>query len=69
MLEMVKAFEQASGRKVPYRIRDRRSGDIAICYADASKAERELGWRAERGIEEMCVDTWRWQSNNPNGYH
>lgn len=68
VLEMVKAFEQASGQHVPYRISERRPGDIAVCYADCSKAERELGWKAERGIEEMCVDTWRWQSNNPNGY-
>ncbi|MEX2415211.1 MAG: UDP-glucose 4-epimerase GalE [Paenibacillaceae bacterium] len=68
VLEMVRAFEQASGRIVPYRISDRRPGDIAVCYADSNKAERELGWKAERGIEEMCVDTWRWQSNNPNGY-
>ena len=68
VLEVVKAFEHASGQRVPYRIRDRRPGDIAICYADASKAERELGWKATRGIDEMCVDTWRWQSNNANGY-
>lgn len=68
VLEVVKAFEQASGQRVPYRIRDRRPGDIAVCYADASKAERVLGWKATRGIDEMCVDTWRWQSNNPNGY-
>jgi UDP-glucose 4-epimerase len=68
VLELVKAFEQASDRKVPYRINDRRPGDVAICYADPSKAERELGWKAERGIEQMCIDTWRWQSNNPNGY-
>jgi UDP-glucose 4-epimerase len=68
VLELVKAFEQASGKKVPYRIVDRRPGDIAVCYADPSKAERELGWKAERGIDEMCVDTWRWQSNNPNGF-
>jgi UDP-glucose 4-epimerase len=68
VLELVKAFEQAADCKVPYRIRDRRPGDVAICYADARKAERELGWRAERDIEQMCIDTWRWQSNNPNGY-
>jgi UDP-glucose 4-epimerase len=68
VLELVKAFEQAADCKVPYRIRDRRPGDVATCYADASKAERELGWKAERDIEQMCVDTWRWQSNNPNGY-
>jgi len=68
VLEMVHAFEIASGRKVPYRVHERRPGDIAICYADASKAERVLGWKAIRGIEEMCEDTWRWQSNNPNGF-
>jgi len=68
VLEMVKAFEQASGKQVPYRIHDRRPGDIAVCYADSSKAERELGWKAERSIEDMCADAWRWQSNNPNGF-
>jgi UDP-glucose 4-epimerase len=68
VLDMVKAFEKASGKKVAYRIAPRRSGDIAQCYADPSLAARELNWRAERGIEEMCVDSWRWQSNNPNGY-
>lgn len=68
VLDMVKAFEKASGKNVPYRITDRRPGDIAECYADPSKAEKELGWKAEYGIEEMCEDTWRWQSNNPNGY-
>lgn len=68
VLEMVAAFENASGRKIPYVIVDRRPGDIAICYADSAKAEKELGWSASRGIEEMCTDAWRWQSNNPNGY-
>lgn len=68
VLEMVKAFEKASGRPVPYRIAARRSGDIAACYADPSKARRELGWQAERGIDEMCADTWRWQMQNPEGY-
>lgn len=68
VLDMVKAFELASGREVPYRIVDRRPGDIAICYADPAKAKRELDWEAERGIEEMCRDAWRWQSTNPNGY-
>ena len=68
VLDMVKAFEKASGKKVAYRIAPRRSGDIAQCYADPSLAARELNWRAERGIEEMCVDSWRWQSNNPDGY-
>ncbi len=68
VLEMVVAFEKASGRKIPYRIVDRRPGDIAACYADPSKAERELGWKAERGIDQMCEDAWRWQYNNPEGY-
>ncbi len=68
VLDMVKAFEKASGRKVAYRIVPRRSGDIAQCYADPSLASQELGWKAERGVDEMCEDSWRWQSSNPNGY-
>jgi UDP-glucose 4-epimerase len=68
VLEMVQAFEEACGRKIPYRIGGRRPGDIAICYADPHLANIELGWRAERGIEEMCADAWRWQSMNPDGY-
>ena len=64
VLEMVRAFEKASGKKVPYQLVDRRPGDVAACYADPAVAERELGWRAERGVEQMCVDTWRWQSNS-----
>ncbi|MEX2477345.1 MAG: UDP-glucose 4-epimerase GalE [Gracilimonas sp.] len=68
VLDMINAFEKASGKKVPYKIAPRRPGDIAACYADPSKAEKELGWTAKRGIEEMCEDTWRWQSQNPNGY-
>ncbi|MFP7735337.1 UDP-glucose 4-epimerase GalE [Priestia aryabhattai] len=68
VLEMVKAFEMASGKKVSYTFTDRRSGDAAICFADASKAKAELGWVAAKGISEMCEDTWRWQKNNPNGY-
>jgi len=68
VLEVVAAFEQASGRKVPYAIVDRRPGDIASCYADPQKAKSELGWQAKKGIKEMCVDSWRWQSQNPNGY-
>ncbi|MBA5607600.1 UDP-glucose 4-epimerase GalE [Duganella sp. FT3S] len=63
VLEMVRAFEQASGRPVPYQIVARRPGDIASCYADAGLAERELGWKAERGIAQMCADAWRWQSS------
>ena len=68
VLDVVKAFEKASGKKIPYKIGPRRSGDIATCYSDPSKALKELGWKAERGIEEMCEDSWRWQSQNPNGY-
>lgn len=68
VLDMVKAFEEASGKQVPYKIAPRRPGDIAACYADPSKAEEELSWTAKRGIEEMCRDAWKWQSENPNGY-
>ena len=68
VLEMIAAFEKASGREIPYQVTGRREGDIAVCYADPSLAQRELGWRAERGIEEMCADAWRWQSANPDGY-
>jgi UDP-glucose 4-epimerase len=68
VLEIVSAFEKASGVQIPYRIVDRRPGDIAVCYADANKAKKELGWVAERGIEEMCKDSWRWQQKNPDGY-
>ena len=68
VLDIVKNFEAATGVKIPYVIKDRRAGDIAACYADASKAKKELGWEAQYGIEEMCADSWRWQSNNPNGY-
>ena len=68
VLDIVKAFEKASGVKIPYEITARRPGDIATCYADASKAKAELGWEAQYGIEEMCEDSWRWQKNNPEGY-
>ena len=68
VLDMARAFEKASGRPVPYRFVPRRAGDIAQCYADPAKAERELGWKARRGLEEMCEDSWRWQSLNPNGF-
>lgn len=68
VLEMVRAFEKISGRKVPYRIVDRRPGDIATCYADPSHASALLGWKATRGLEQMCADGWRWQEGNPNGY-
>lgn len=68
VLDVVKAFEKASGQKINYKIAPRRAGDIATCYSDPSKAFKELGWKAERGLEEMCEDSWRWQSQNPNGY-
>ncbi len=68
VLDVVKAFEKASGVKINYKIVDRRPGDVAVCYSDPSKAYAELGWKAERGIDEMCADAWRWQSQNPNGY-
>lgn len=68
VLQVVKAFEKACGKEIPYAIKPRRPGDIATCYADAAKAKEELGWEAEYDIERMCADSWRWQSNNPNGY-
>lgn len=68
VLEMVKAFEQASGKSVPFNISPRRAGDIAECWSDASKANQELGWSAERDLKQMMVDSWRWQSQNPEGY-
>ena len=68
ILDIVKNFEAATGVKIPYVIKPRRAGDIATCYCDASKAEKELDWKAENGIREMCEDSWRWQSNNPQGY-
>lgn len=68
VLDVVKAFEQASGRKVPYQLAPRRPGDAAQCYADASLAKKLLGWEAKRSLQDMCVDAWRWQSGNPRGY-
>ena len=68
VLEIIKAFSKACGRDLPYEIKPRRAGDIAACYADCSKAERELGWRAELSIGQACADSWRWQSQNPNGF-
>ncbi|MDE3011906.1 MAG: UDP-glucose 4-epimerase GalE [Pseudomonadota bacterium] len=67
VLEMIRAFEHASGRRVPYQIVDRRPGDIAACYADPGMAQRVLGWRAELDLERMCADAWRWQQQNPDG--
>lgn len=68
VLEIVKAFEKASGKKIAYKIEKRRDGDIAKCFASAKKAEKILGWVCENGLDEMCEDSWRWQKNNPNGY-
>ena len=69
VLDMVKAFSKACGKEIPYEIKPRRAGDIDMCYADPTKAARVLGWKAKRGLDEMCRDTWRWQSQNPNGYN
>ncbi len=69
VLQVLHAFEKACGKELKYIIKPRRAGDIATCYADPSKAKEELGWEATRGIDEMCEDSWRWQSMNPNGYH
>ncbi|WP_373032904.1 UDP-glucose 4-epimerase GalE [Sulfurovum sp.] len=68
VLDMVKAFEKASGKKVPYKIVERRTGDVAKCFADPSYAKKVLGWEAKKSVEQMCEDSWRWQSQNPNGY-
>ncbi|NLY90740.1 MAG: UDP-glucose 4-epimerase GalE [Firmicutes bacterium] len=68
VLEVVATFAEVSGRAIPYEIVGRRPGDVAVCYAETAKAEKELGWTAQRGLAEMCADTWRWQSGNPNGY-
>ena len=66
--QIEKAFEEANDMKVPYVIKPRRPGDIATCYSDPSKAEKELGWKAKYGIVDMCRDSWRWQKQNPNGF-
>ena len=68
VLEIINAFEKASGRKINYKIVDRRPGDLATCYSDPSKAYKELGWKAQRDLAKMCEDSWRWQKNNPNGF-
>lgn len=68
VLDVVKAFEKVNGVKVPYVIKERRPGDIATCYCNPAKAKAELGWEAKFGIEEMCRDSWHWQSQNPKGY-
>jgi UDP-glucose 4-epimerase len=69
VFDMLKAFSKVCEKDIPYVIKPRRPGDIATCYADASLANKELGWIARKGLEEMCEDSWRWQKNNPNGYH
>ncbi len=68
VLEMVQAFERASGKKIAYRFSERRSGDVAKCYADSKKASEQLEWKAELGLDRMCEDSWRWQKNNPEGF-
>lgn len=68
VLDIVKAFSKACGRDIPYEIAPRRDGDIAACYASTEKAEKELGWKAQKGLNEMCEDSWRWQKNNPQGF-
>jgi len=68
VLELVHAFERASGRRVPYEIAPRRPGDVAACWADPSRAKTTLGWLAKRDVDAMCVDTWRWQRGNRDGY-
>lgn len=68
VLDMVKAFSKACGKDIPYVIAPRRPGDVAMCYADPAKAKAELGWEAKYDLDRMCADSWRWQSNNPNGY-
>ena len=69
VLQVIHAFEKACGHELAFEIKPRRPGDIAVCYCDPSKAERELGWKAQFGIEQMCADSWNWQSKNPNGYN
>jgi len=69
VLEVLRAFEAASGRTIPYEMAPRRAGDVAVCYAEVTRARELLGWVAERDLERMCVDAWRWQAENPNGFH
>ena len=68
VLDVIHAFEEANDLKVPYEFKPRRAGDVPQCYADPAKAERELGWKAERDLKDMCRDSWNWQKNNPEGY-
>jgi UDP-glucose 4-epimerase len=69
VLDVIHAYEKACGKKLPYVIQPRRAGDIATCYSRCDKAAKELGWTAKYGIEDMCADSWNWQSKNPNGYN
>lgn len=69
VLDLINAFSEATSKKIPYQIVSRRPGDIGVCYANPEKAKKLLGWRAEKGLEEMCRDSWRWQEQNPNGYN
>ncbi len=68
VLQLLKAFEHAVGREIPYEVVARRPGDVAVSYADPSKANAEMGWSTTKTVEDMCADTWRWQSQNPQGY-
>ena len=68
VLDVVKAYEKACGKPIPYTIAARRPGDIASCYADPAEARRKLGWEAKLGLDAMCADSWRWQQGNPNGF-
>ena len=68
VLDIVHAFEKCVGRPIPYEIKPRRAGDIPECYADSTKAFEELGWKAKKTLDDMCADSWRWQTKNPNGY-
>ena len=69
VLDIVHAFEKCVGHKIPYEIKPRRAGDIPECYADCTKAYEELGWKAQKTLDDMCADSWRWQTQNPNGYN
>ena len=69
VLEMLEAYEKASGKQLQHKLAERRPGDVAVVYGDASLALKELGWKAELGLTDMCEDSWRWISNNPNGYN
>jgi len=68
VLELVRAMEEVSGKKIPYKFSERRAGDVATCFSDPTKAEKILKWKATKSLKDMCADEWRWQSNNPNGY-